>query len=244
MSSLSATEASDASGERGRRIALATGAVLLVDDKLPIAPLETLFSAERWSLTPTPRGRGDSCFVEDDQVRWVWRPFRRGGLVGRIVKSRYLFLGEERVRAFREWRLLAELKELGLPVPRPVAARYHRRGFAYSADLLVERVEGAETLSARLPEAVSDGGWEQIGRCLRRFHDHGVYHADLNAHNVLLVGAEDVYLIDFDRGELREPGSWREANLARLRRSLDKLAPGEPAVNRGWDLLLSAYTRG
>jgi 3-deoxy-D-manno-octulosonic acid kinase len=65
--------------------------------------------------------------------------------------------------------------------------------------------------------------WRAVGRCIRRFHDAGVYHADLNAHNVLLAGSV-VYVLDFDRGRYRAPGTWQAANLARLRRSLDKLA--------------------
>ncbi len=72
--------------------------------------------------------------------------------------------------------------------------------------------------------------WAAIGRCLRRFQDYGLCHSDLNAHNILLRGEEEVFLIDFDNGRRRGPGLWRDANLARLRRSLDKLEDGAVAA--------------
>ena len=77
-------------------------------------------------------------------------------------------------------------------------------------------------------DALSLLTWVSIGRCIRRFHDLGVCHADLNAHNVLL-GEETVHLVDFDRCRLRADGLWRDGNLVRLRRSLEKIAYGLPA---------------
>ena len=38
--------------------------------------------------------------------------------------------------------------------------------------------------------------WIDIGRCIRRFVDAGVHHADLNAHNVLLDSEDRVWLVD------------------------------------------------
>ena len=85
--------------------------------------------------------------------------------------------------------------------------------------------------------------WAAIGRCLRRFHDFGICHADLNAHNVLLRGRSDVFLIDFDRGRQRRPGLWRDANLVRLRRSIEKVgdARGQSLDEAAWHCLLAAY---
>ena len=66
--------------------------------------------------------------------------------------------------------------------------------------------------------------WELVGTCIRRFHDANIYHADLNAHNLLLSEDDRVYLIDFDRSAVRaEAKAWKDQNLARLHRSLTKL---------------------
>ena len=42
----------------------------------------------------------------------------------------------------------------------------------------------------------------------------------------MLLSEESVYLIDFDRCQLRKPGLWRDDNLVRLRRSLEKVTYG------------------
>jgi 3-deoxy-D-manno-octulosonic acid kinase len=88
-------------------------------------------------------------------------------------------------------------------------------------------------------------GWQAIGRCIRRFHDHGVCHADLNAHNILMRGDEEIFLVDFDRASLHEKrGLWRDANIARLRRSLDALDDGRRESRCGdaeWQCLLAAW---
>ena len=60
-----------------------------------------------------------------------------------------------------------------------------------------------------------------MGGTIRKFHDHGVLHSDLNAANILIQN-EKIFLIDFDKAEMRDPGSWKNANLERLERSLNK----------------------
>ena len=42
-------------------------------------------------------------------MHWVLRRYLRGGMAARFARDRYLWLGEERTRSFRELRLLAEL---------------------------------------------------------------------------------------------------------------------------------------
>ena len=129
--------------------------------------------------------------------------------------------------------------------PIPYLARYRRDGLMYRGDLITERLIGARSLSELLALApLPPFAWESVGRCIRAFHEGGYCHADLNAHNVLIDGDGRVHLIDFDRGRQRAPGGWRERNLARLRRSLDKIAAGLPAGRVGpreWDSLVRGY---
>jgi tRNA A-37 threonylcarbamoyl transferase component Bud32 len=133
----------------------------------------------------------------------------------------------------------------GLPVPSPLAAPYERYGLGYRADLITELLPDTHSLASAL--AAGDVGlstWAAVGRCIRVFHDYGLCHADLNAHNILLDANEKVFLIDFDRGARRAPGLWRDANLARLRRSLDKLEDGRAQRrfdDAQWQCLLAAY---
>jgi 3-deoxy-D-manno-octulosonic acid kinase len=88
---------------------------------------------------------------------------------------------------------------------------------------------------------------DEVGALVARFHRAGVWHADLNAHNVLVAPA-GLYLVDFDRGRMRAPAlSWRMANLQRLRRSLFKIgaaAQGEPVFDQTiWTPLMHGYER-
>ena len=86
-----------------------------------------------------------------------------------------------------------------------------------------ERAVAATDLATRLDRADSEAMLERVGATVADFHAAGAYHADLNAHNVL-IGRERIWLIDFDRGELRVPrAGWRHANLARLQRSIHKV---------------------
>ena len=189
-------------------------------------------------------GRGSAWILDRGDAQWVLRHYRRGGVPGKLVRDRYVWIGLRLSRPWWEWRLLDALYKEGLPVPQPVAARVQRGGLLYRGDLITRRISGAHSLAER----VSAGGevripWAAVGRCIRRFHDAGVCHADLNAHNVLLDAADAVYLIDFDRGTRRQGGAWTSANLARLKRSLDKLS-GQGGFNlAAWGALLEGYGR-
>ncbi len=166
-----------------------------------------------------------------------------------LVGDRYVWNGRDGGRGFAEFALLAELAQRGLPVPVPVAAQYLRRGPYYTADLITRAIEGARTLAeiiaARHFDAALAG---RVGTLVARFHVAGVDHADLNAHNILVAG-DGLWLIDFDRGEMRATGTaWKLANLARLKRSLLKVGAcgrDEAMLDREvWTPLMRGYERG
>lgn len=189
---------------------------------------------------------GPALVFEHEGRRYVLRHYRRGGLAARFSHDEYLWLGERRTRSLVELRMLMHLHAAGLPVPRPVAARYEQVGLAYRADLITEEIAGTRTLAERLAQGeLGLAGWKAIGSCIRRLHDHGVSHADLNAHNILMRDDEEIFLVDFDRARWHgRPGLWRDANIARLRRSLDALddARREPRCgDTEWQCLLAAW---
>jgi len=190
-------------------------------------------------------GRGATLLFEHEGRRYVLRHYRRGGLMAPLAGDRFLWKGERRSRPLRELQLNLRLHAAGLPVPLPVAARYERDGMIYRAWYLSEYLPDTMSLAQRLD--VGEVGltvWAAIGRCIRRFHDHGLCHADLNAHNILLREEAAVFLVDFDRCSRRAPGMWSDANLARLRRSLDKLEDARPQRrfdDAQWQCLLAAY---
>ena len=210
------------------------------------------FAPEHWrerdALRTQAGGRGGVAIIATPVGECVLRHYHRGGLVASLMGDRYLWTGADRTRPVAEFRLLAEVASLGLPAPAVVAARYCRRGLLYSADLITRRIADASTLAECLAAGRLDGELaEESGALVARFHRAGVWHADLNAHNVL-VAPDDLYLIDFDRGRLRTPArAWQQANLLRLRRSLVKLgaaSAGEAAFEEAiWQPLLYRYQR-
>lgn len=205
-----------------------------------------LLDPEHWGATGNASrgGRGEVWFVRGVFGDAVLRHYRRGGLIGRLLADRYLWLGEARTRSFREFRLLAALHRRGLPVPAPLAAGYRRQGLLYRADLLIERIKEAHTLAECLHEVLADPvQLAALGTCIGRFHAQGVCHADLNAHNLLLDAGGKWWMIDFDRGGLRRPArGWQQRRLARLQRSLRKLG-AETSTHwpSAWHTLVSAH---
>jgi 3-deoxy-D-manno-octulosonic acid kinase len=236
----------------GQRIVTSTGAVLADPRSLGAAgdvAVEALFEPTFWAargeLVEVTAGRGAAWFISSTPHQWALRHYRRGGFIARLSADRYVWRGEERVRAFAEWRLLAQLVRHGLPVPKPVAARYQRRGFTYRCDLITERIPDARPLSAVLSLApLAEYTWREVGAAVARLHAAGVDHADLNAHNILVSGGGAVSVIDFDRGRLRNPGAWSLKNLSRLHRSLVKIArrlPPDRFSAAAWGWLLAGY---
>lgn len=223
----------------------ADGAIVY-DAALGATPTADWFDAARWgALGRAAGGRAAVCFVETPVGACALRHYRRGGLAARVSADRYLWTGAERTRAFREFRLLARLANQQLPVAPPVAACFRRHGLTYRADLLTRRIDGTETLAARLAQGRLDASLAQrVGRTIARFHAAGAWHADLNAHNIL-VGADDaISVIDFDRGRVRAPRlAWQQGNIARLLRSLLKLGARrfDGFEARFWHPLLAAY---
>jgi len=192
------------------------------------APSIQLFDLEyltqKGAIDQTVGGRGSSYFFTAEGQARVLRHYRRGGLVGKILHDQYFGWLTEMSRSWREWRLLRTLYSEGFPVPRPVAAGVYKSFFFYRADLITVQIPQSRTLAELLiADDLPAEGWQSIGSCINRFHERGVYHADLNAHNILLDQDYQVYLLDFDRCNLRSAGSWEQSNLQRLQRSLLKL---------------------
>lgn len=192
-------------------------------------------------------GRGNTFFYEFSKLNLVLRHYRRGGRIASVLGDRYLYTGIRNTRAWREFRLLAHLHQHGLPVPRPVAARVSLHMPFTRGDLVTRRIESAQTLASLLSaRPLADDSWYNVGRTLRRFHDKNVFHADLNAHNILLDEEGGVYLIDFDRGRLmsHSKSDWQQDNLRRLLRSLNKLAGTRPVfhfIDNDWHKLKQGY---
>ncbi len=208
------------------------------------------FAPQHWqqqqAIIGQSQGRNTAWFVRHLQHKFVLRHYYRGGLIGKLVTDKFCYQSVLYSRAMQEFALLRQLRRYQLPVPRPLAAHYYANGLCYQSDIMVELIPGARDLATLLgaAEALNEAQWQQLGRLLGRFHQYGVYHSDLNCHNILLDSEGRFWLIDFDKCALRHAGSWQQDNLARLLRSLQKergLQPGFGWQPEHWQWLLAGY---
>lgn len=209
-----------------------------------------MFSSQYWqalsAITGSAQGRGTTWFIQSEQQHWVLRHYYRGGLIGKVINDHYVFTGLNNTRAAKEFKLLNTMAQWQLPAPKAIAFQVKRRRLFYQADLLSSRIENAQDLVAILSKkTVSEQLWQAIGRTIKRFHQQGIYHHDLNSHNILIDDNDKVWLIDFDRGEQRDAKlSWQQENLQRLLRSFRKEQHQLAQFNwqeKNWTMLMTGY---
>ncbi len=225
-----------------------SGSCYRIHDASIVDPIPTwLFQpealAQRGLLTGASTGRRQAHFFTHQGRALVLRHYWRGGMVARLSTDVYAWTGSERTRPIREWRLLNTLRERHLPVPRPVAAQACRIGPGYRGDLITERIPESRPWDEWLREgrATEPQLWQTIGSTLRRFHQAGAWHADLNVRNILVDVQQTIWLIDWDRGRLHVGPVDGRGNLKRLKRSLDKHPPLARLAENGWPHLLKGY---
>lgn len=215
------------------------------------------FEATFWEAQPAPdkqnkaligtgNGRGKVWFIDSQFGSFVLRKYRRGGLISKFNKSAFLFSGQENTRPWQELTLLETMRELQLPVPKPIGGRYQIKHGMYQAELLTETIKDAKDLFDIIKSEQKDHiPWQEIGKVIKRFHDNGIYHSDLNCHNIMIDQQNTIWVIDFDKCEQRSlNNTWMQANIDRLKRSLDKESSKHQQFyvsNEQWQAFLEGY---
>ena len=195
---------------------------------------------------PTGSGRGQAYRVDHDGRQFVLRRYQRGGVIARFNRDAFLRTGgTAQSRAMQEFALLRKLQSWSMPVPRAGAAQFHRQGLVYRAAILVEWIADSRNVAQILAiRSLTPSEWFELGRAIRLLHQRGVFHSDLNCHNLLLDAAGRAWVVDFDKCGVRPDGPWKQANLERLARSLRKEARKNPQLHwtpADWPLLLNGY---
>jgi 3-deoxy-D-manno-octulosonic acid kinase len=215
-----------------------------------------LFDPEHWrklnAVVGTAPGRGNALMLNTPFGPAVLRACLRGGWAARFSRDRYVYTGFRRSRPLLEARVLEKLLRMGMPVPQPLAAQCLRSGFSYTGALLTRRIMPASSLADLLENLSEDNPcWLRTGHCIRRFHDIGLVHPDLNARNILVNRPADepesIYLVDFDGAYIcADATRLFRSNLKRLRRSLLKLWPAQAAsdMESCWKQLIIGYNTG
>jgi 3-deoxy-D-manno-octulosonic acid kinase len=208
------------------------------------------FEPQYWQqknkIVGTKKGRATAWFFEHNELTGVLRHYWRGGLIGKILTDQYFFYTLEQTRVYKEFSLMHKLIELGLNVPLPITAKVTKNRFIYRGDIITQAITGAQSLlDILIKRPLTPTELEKIATTLALFHVKGVYHADLNINNILFNDRGDVYIIDFDRGELKPPHKqWQQKNIARLARSFVKEQNRNTVFNwqeKDWNILKACY---
>ncbi len=161
----------------------------------------------------------------------VVRQYSHGGLMRAITGNLYLF----GARSFGELAITEEIRSCGIPTIEPIGAIHLDTDFPllYRAYLLTLEVPGALNAIQYLEKMRGSPGQERLshkrkmirnsGLLLRRFHQSGFFHQDLQLKNILVDG-DRILIIDFDRSYRKRILSMEERikNILRLNRSVEK----------------------
>ena len=177
-------------------------------------------------------------------LRGILKHCRRGGML-----SGDLFFGLR--RPLREFLLSERALRRGVPTAVVAAARVRPvLGLFYRGDLISVEIPGArdlgDLLKAPPPSAKElNRAVRAAARAVRKAHDAGLLHADLNLKNVMVRG-DEAWVIDLDKSRLRpgplEPAE-RASNLLRLGRSYLKKG-GSGSLPRRFLAAYSGRDRG
>lgn len=121
-----------------------------------------------------------------------------------------------------------------------------RKNATYSAYLLTETISDAKDLYVLIKDGLGDTvDWKKIGVTIQLFHKNGIYHSDLNCHNIMIDKNSKIWVIDFDKCDQRPINSiWPQENIDRLKRSLDKETMKYPSFmvsDSQWNAFLEGY---
>jgi len=197
---------------------------------------------ERWvellAAAPGSPGRGRTSTVRLPEGRSLrLKRLRRGGLAGPLWRDRMV----GRRRLVDNLRLPAEVVRRRVATPlAPALLILGGPPGLYRGWLAVEEIPGAVDLASRFGGSAPPSREEMaaVMKFVRRIHDAGLDHRDLNLGNLLIRGEgpeAEVFVVDLDGARLHDgPLAYRprQRALRRLERSYVKVCRASPDDER------------
>ena len=226
---------------------------VLADELVGIRLADPVARKRLFSRAPR-RGRGAAPSVGlRRDVSVILRRYQHGGMFGGFTGM--LHFGPS--RALEELRVTAHAEASGAPVPHVVClALWPAVGPFWSALIGTREERGARDLFEVLLASVDARARRQllveVGAAVRRLHDAGVEHRDLQLRNILVVeegGRRRIVVIDLDRAVYHSSGRLasrlRARALGRLTRSAVKNGLWQASIGpRELAAFVGAYTAG
>jgi len=172
--------------------------------------------------------------IKGSNERMIVKHYEHGGLFRKITRD--IFFGDS--RPFRELSVLEAASQKGLQVPEVLATRVSRIfGPLYKGEIAYKEIPDSANLLEYLNRLNEKTTKEKatlkselinsLAESIKKMHNSGIYHADLNMKNVLIQNVGEkirVYLLDFDCSKIKENLTLRDrlSNLARFNRSCQK----------------------
>lgn len=205
------------------------------DEDITVENLKSYTDVEKYQLEGKIiheySGRGKTYLVTDRyNNRIVIRHYWRGGMMFKLLKDKFFRLSENANRSEKEFDILQTMRKMGLPVPRPIVSRVVKSGLFVTNDIILQEIPGAKTVAKILQERnLTDIELGKIGAVIGQLLTAGILHTDLNISNILLDGAGNIWIIDFDKCFLREINKKKyKKTLSRLERSFEKESKESP----------------
>ncbi len=175
--------------------------------------------------------RSAMAFTIADLPPMFARRYRRGGLMRFLVSELYAGLVP---RPLRELMVTVLAHQRGLPVVEAIGAMVETAGpCLYRGWFLTRALDGVTLWTLLLSGSEGSGrreALEQARTTIDRLHEGGLYHADLNFHNLFVCRGEAplrVVALDLDKARLYPAAlapALRRANFSRLARSARRLS--------------------
>jgi 3-deoxy-D-manno-octulosonic acid kinase len=232
--------------EEGRCVLIARGSSL---GALVRAGYAAPATWEAWLGKASGPGRGGTARVLLPDGPAVLKRMRRGGLTAPLWQDRF----PGAARLVGNLVVAVEVARRGVPTAAPLTLLLRRgRVGLYEGWLGVAELPGAMDLLSRLERDPPPGRPElaAVLAQVRRMHDAGIEHRDLNLGNLLVRPAGEgweAFVIDLDRAVLHDgplPPGLRQSALRRLERSYAKRFRDRgplPAGSGVWSELYAAH---
>jgi 3-deoxy-D-manno-octulosonic acid kinase len=184
----------------------------------------SVFNQPRAGNTSVLGGRTAPTFNEIDGFGSVAiKSYTRGGWMRYLIKQRYLKLGKTRAQI--EFELLQVVRNLGINAPEPVV--YAHRGRIFYRAWLVSRAIKHPLSLALLSlknEKRTRLAMESVIGQISLLIQNGILHVDLHPGNIVVDGADQIFLVDFDKGQIHHGSrkKLRDRYLTRWQRAVSK----------------------
>ena len=194
------------------------------------------------------KGRGSLPSIliqESNGKRMIVKQCMRGGLIRFLTKDIF-WRGN---RSFKEMINNKKILQKEIKTTEIIAVVKHRvfgplyRTYIFSKEIpecmdLITYLNGLKQKPSERRFKEKKYLFQSIARAVVKMHSEGIYHNDLHLKNILIQQREDdipeIYIIDFDKADIKEKLSPREKvkNLLRFNRSIEKYKLKGGAITR------------